>query len=212
MPIDDLKTRRRPSLNVRDRLEQPLSFPELDWSAPVPQGEGDGGADDRHFDFGQPAAEDLRGAPGRRPGAPAPAPSAGPGPEPAGGIAALMAEKGLTVAPTRTLSQPARRWLLSIPRRYRPRALARQYPHVINKLTMMWGDRGLVEGYFADLVVDQRGGRRGFPSEVTAEILRLHAYFLGLMDPRLRPVVLDEVGDLSGEEMTRPMPLPVRWT
>lgn len=206
MPADDLAKRRRHPLNIRQQLEPPLSFPELDWGSEPPPDNGPTGrgvsGDDRHvdFDFGlvKPAGSES-------------ASRAAAEAEPPGGISALMAEKGLGPSVMRTLSQPARRWLLSIPRRHRPRMLAQRYPHVVNKLTIMWGDRQLVEDYFADLIVDHRGGRRGFPSEVTAEILRLHAYFLGLMDPMLRPVVLDEVKDLAEEEVTRPMPLPVRW-
>jgi hypothetical protein len=204
MPADDLAKRRRSPLNIRQQLEPPLSFPELDWGSEPPPDDGPIGRaasdDDRHFDFGlvKPASSGSSS-------------TAAALADPPGGIAALMTEKGLGPSAVRTLSQPARRWLLSIPRRHRPRMLAQRYPHVVNKLTIMWGDRQLVEDYFADLIVDHRGGRRGFPSEVTAEILRLHGYFLGLMDPVLRPVVLDEVNDIAGEEITRPMPLPVRW-
>lgn len=74
-----------------------------------------------------------------------------------------------------TLSEIARRWLESLPADERPSALARQYPRIANRLALCWDDAALLAKVFDDLLVDRRGGRRGFPPAVRQELLRLRA-------------------------------------
>ncbi|MCU0775101.1 MAG: hypothetical protein MUC74_11550 [Ideonella sp.] len=77
-----------------------------------------------------------------------------------------------------TLSRPAIEWLKALPRRHRPEALARQYPRICNKFALVWPDPALTEAYFDALLVDRRGGRRGFPRDVLTDILQLNEYFV----------------------------------
>ncbi len=49
--------------------------------------------------------------------------------------------------------------------------LARRYPHVLNQLSAVWGDLPVAAELIDDLLVDRRGGRRGFPADVLAELL-----------------------------------------
>jgi hypothetical protein len=49
--------------------------------------------------------------------------------------------------------------------------LARRYPHVLNQISAVWADLPVAAELIDDLLVDRRGGRRGFPSEVLAELL-----------------------------------------
>jgi hypothetical protein len=53
-----------------------------------------------------------------------------------------------------------------------PYQLEQRYPRILNTISQLWGTPELEE-YFADLVLDQRGSRKGFPREVAAEIFRL---------------------------------------
>lgn len=53
-----------------------------------------------------------------------------------------------------------------------PHALAQQYPRILNKIVSLWGTPS-IEAYFADLLVDDRGNRAGFPKEVASEIFYL---------------------------------------
>jgi ankyrin repeat protein len=77
-----------------------------------------------------------------------------------------------------------------------PKALEGKYSRVFNKIMAMWGTEAL-EVYFADLIVDKRGGRKGFPAEVAADIIlvsRLHARVLELAGMK-RPDSGDPWGD-----------------
>jgi hypothetical protein len=49
--------------------------------------------------------------------------------------------------------------------------LARRYPHVLNQISAVWADLPVAAELIDDLLVDRRVGRRGFPSEVLAELL-----------------------------------------
>lgn len=71
------------------------------------------------------------------------------------------------------LSSVARVWLTSLPAGLRPAQLCARYPRVANRLALCWPDRGLALRLFDDLLVDRRGGRRGFPAEVKAELVAL---------------------------------------
>ena len=53
-----------------------------------------------------------------------------------------------------------------------PHALEQQYPRVLNKILALW-DTPSIEAYFADLLVDDRGNRAGFPKEVASDIFYL---------------------------------------
>lgn len=76
------------------------------------------------------------------------------------------------------LSPAGDAWLLSLSRRVRPLELARQFPRIVNRFALVWPDPVLTEAYFDSLLVDRRGGRRGFPREVLTDILRMHEYFV----------------------------------
>ena len=66
------------------------------------------------------------------------------------------------------------RWANEFPRDRQPNLLLERYPHVANRLALCWADKALAERLFEDLLVDKRGGRKGFPSAVRAELLHLH--------------------------------------
>jgi tankyrase len=56
-------------------------------------------------------------------------------------------------------------------------ALCASYPRIANELSAMWDDPFAAHAYFAMLLLDGRGGRRGFPEEVLAELLALQARY-----------------------------------
>jgi hypothetical protein len=64
----------------------------------------------------------------------------------------------------------------------------RSFPRIAAIIREQWGKRWL-DDYFAKLVIDERGGRQGFPADVLAaimEVARLHADQFGLSKP-IRP-------------------------
>jgi hypothetical protein len=51
--------------------------------------------------------------------------------------------------------------------------LARRFPHVVNDLASRWREPASVVHRIDELLVDRRGGRRGFPADALAELLAL---------------------------------------
>ena len=64
-------------------------------------------------------------------------------------------------------------WASGLPVDLRPHQLLELYPRVANRLALCWADKVLTNRMFEDLLVDRRGGRKGFPPAVRAEILQL---------------------------------------
>jgi hypothetical protein len=71
------------------------------------------------------------------------------------------------------------RWAASLPEEVQPAALLQTYPRVANALARLWQDDIGLELYLDELLIDRRGGRRGFPPEVHNELLTLRVYRAG---------------------------------
>jgi hypothetical protein len=71
------------------------------------------------------------------------------------------------------------RWMAKLPAEVQPVALLRQFPRLVNALAHAWGVPDEFERVLDDLIVDRRGGRQGFPPEVTGELLLLRDYRQG---------------------------------
>jgi hypothetical protein len=52
-----------------------------------------------------------------------------------------------------------------------------EYPHVLNKIAMAWGDHATFYKIMDDLLIDKRGGRAGFPFNVAIELSRLAEHY-----------------------------------
>lgn len=61
--------------------------------------------------------------------------------------------------------------------------LAVKYPRVANRLAENWSRPDITKPYLASLLIDDRGGREGFPADVVAELLRLSHYYETLVAP-----------------------------
>ena len=111
-----------------------------------------------------------RGAPTNKHARPAPSkpPARRPGPQSRGGAAGRAPQLGEP-----QLSSLAQAWLASLPGRLRPTRAAAAYPRIVNRIALCWSDPELRTKVFSELMVDQRGGRRGFPADVAAELLAL---------------------------------------
>ena len=60
-----------------------------------------------------------------------------------------------------------------------------RFPHVVDRLADAWDDPLLTIAVFNGLMIDYRGGRRGFPPEVVREISKaFDAYRASLPRPR----------------------------
>jgi hypothetical protein len=76
----------------------------------------------------------------------------------------------------RALNGTARNWVRSLPHRRRPLRLCIDFPRVANRLAWVWPDTALTAQTLEDLLVDRRGGRRGFPAPVQRELRRLQEF------------------------------------
>ena len=70
-------------------------------------------------------------------------------------------------------------WIANLPDEVRPLALLRQFPRIANVVARAWNDAAEIQAVLEDLLIDRRGGRRGFPLDVTEELLVLRDYYQG---------------------------------
>ncbi|WP_211462104.1 hypothetical protein [Collimonas silvisoli] len=68
-------------------------------------------------------------------------------------------------------------WLISLPTEIWPLWLIKHFPRIANNFADVWLRRSACEKLFAELLLDQRGTRKGFPVEVSREIMALKLYF-----------------------------------
>ncbi|MFO1415410.1 MAG: hypothetical protein U1F10_16205 [Burkholderiales bacterium] len=95
-----------------------------------------------------------------------------PTPEPTGGFESLRRSQ-----PCAVLLPATRRWLQSLPKDVQPTALVRDFARIANALATAWGNRHDVEVVLGNLIVDRRGGRKGFPKPVEEELMHLWHYW-----------------------------------
>ena len=67
-------------------------------------------------------------------------------------------------------------WFEELPLTVRPSALMRQFPRIANVIAAAWDDLVQFETYMDSLLTDKRGGRKGFPTGVIAELGALDIY------------------------------------
>lgn len=70
------------------------------------------------------------------------------------------------------------KWLATLPKESRPTALSMKFPRIANRLAEVWKRPLQCERYLDELMIDRRGGRQGFPSDVAADIARLKLHFM----------------------------------
>jgi len=82
--------------------------------------------------------------------------------------------------PTEILLPRTERWIAALPFEFQPTATARAFPRIANQLAALWPIPGELASYFIELLVDNRGGRRGFPIRVLSELHALRQYYASL--------------------------------
>jgi len=79
-------------------------------------------------------------------------------------------------------TEPLRRttsWFASLPPEVQPFVLLRRYARVANLIAATWHEPELFRTYMESLLIDRRGGRRGFPPNVRSELLALQKHYQG---------------------------------
>lgn len=87
-------------------------------------------------------------------------------------------EAGLCGAGQTGLSDAARAWLAGFPEKTRPKKLADAYPRIANRLAELSSRPHYYSRYLDQLLRDDRGGRRGFPRQVSLDIAALKIHFI----------------------------------
>ena len=73
-------------------------------------------------------------------------------------------------------------WIRSLPEQVRPHALAARFARIANFICAVWDDPPACLQYLEELLVDRRGGRKGFPIGVLRELNNLRAYYVTMHD------------------------------
>ena len=89
------------------------------------------------------------------------------------------------------LTGTTRAWLRRLPAGRRPMQLCAQFPRLANLIAWHWRDPVQVHSVIDGLLVDQRGGRAGFPAAVQHELRRLRDFNGHLADVVQPPGYLD---------------------
>jgi len=79
--------------------------------------------------------------------------------------------------PLNDLLNPTLRWSASLPPSVRPLALLNRFPRLANIVAASWKEPLSFRAYLDDLLTDRRGGRKGLPPEVRAELDNLRRYY-----------------------------------
>jgi hypothetical protein len=79
--------------------------------------------------------------------------------------------------PINVLLPATQRWLGMLAPDVKPQALATQFPRLANHIATDWGNPDACRSFMYHLLVDQRGGRRGFPKDVLQDILALRTFY-----------------------------------
>jgi hypothetical protein len=83
------------------------------------------------------------------------------------------ARRRRTLPSDKALTGLAIDWLIALPTDIRPKAMCDKFPRIVNQIAQWWGDRERTAEALKCLLADERGGRQGFPPDVTAELNRL---------------------------------------
>jgi len=78
------------------------------------------------------------------------------------------------------LNDAANTWMSEMPESVQPRQLALRYARLANRLCNVWTDPQKCERLLDDLMMDRRGGRKGFPLQVANELATLRDYYFRL--------------------------------
>lgn len=73
------------------------------------------------------------------------------------------------------LTDLTKEWRDRLSPRLQTPALCERYPRIANRIAMCWSDPVLTQRLLDELLRDRRGGRKGFPAPVHAELVALAA-------------------------------------
>jgi len=78
------------------------------------------------------------------------------------------------------------KWARELPQKVRPLHTMKAFPHVANRIFLMWSSPEHFESTMRGFMLDARGGRQGFPPAVAQEIAALYEHHSMSAFPRAR--------------------------
>ena len=88
---------------------------------------------------------------------------------------------------------PETRTLLAqLPSEVKITRLAVKFPRIANRIAKDWSRPHIIKPYLSSLLIDDRGGRQGFPPNVVAELLRISRYYETHVCPSDDAIASDE--------------------
>jgi hypothetical protein len=91
-------------------------------------------------------------------------------------------------APANRVLPRTLKWAEELPAAVKPVALVRQFPRIANLIAAAWDDLVQFEIYMDSLLTDKRGGRKGFPAGVIAELTALDIHRHAARERELPPI------------------------
>lgn len=89
------------------------------------------------------------------------------------------------------LDDAAVHWIAGLPAEARPHRIALHFPHIANRFAQVWHSPNLTTAYFDELMLDRRGDRKGFPSDVALELTVLKRHHDEIVRRLLQKVWID---------------------
>lgn len=83
-----------------------------------------------------------------------------------------------------SLNEAALKLVEELPVDVRPAQTATRFPHILNRFAQLWQSPKLIDRYFDSLLMDQRGGRQGFPLSILTELQTLKEYYFTKVQPK----------------------------
>ena len=89
-------------------------------------------------------------------------------------------EEKRAVTGSEPLSDEACAWMSELPASVQPKQLALRYARLANRICKVWNEPVKCDRFLDDLMMDRRGGRKGFPLPVANELATLRDYYFKL--------------------------------
>jgi hypothetical protein len=96
------------------------------------------------------------------------------------------------------LSAAATQWMAELPQHVRPNQTAARFPRILDKLAGCWPTQSRCRAYFDELLLDQRGDRKGFPERIALELAALKNHYNSVVFPTHQTVWDEIIGRARG--------------
>jgi hypothetical protein len=71
-------------------------------------------------------------------------------------------------------------WFENLPPEVKPHAIYNRIPRIANAIAALWARPDAIQAFLDSLLVDRRGGRKGFDEDIMNDLQKLQAYYLTL--------------------------------